>query len=505
MTPYVKKHQDKFIGREEELRIINELSDKNESFILAVYGRRRIGKTFLIEHALKRRNLLKFEGLQTDLMKNKKITAKVKKEDQEKQFDFIYRQLGRYIKTKKEMQEYLEMKLGSWTELFEFLAKVLKNETWTLYFEEVQWLSSYSGQFFAELKEAWDNLLTQNKNIGVVLSGSSPSYIMNQLLIDKALYGRSLTEIHLQEFSLKEIQDYFSPNRSLNEIFEIAMLVGGVPEYLKKLKGKKSLFLTFCQNTFLPSAYFLNESDRIFISSMSNNKHYQKVIKFLSQKKYATLNEIKQYLGTSSGSIADLLDELEQTMFINRYHPVQLIGHQKITRYHIADSYLQFYFKFIDPIKSRIKNGDYKERPLQAIKQNKFSIWLGFTFERWCRKNHTSISKKLGFSAVEYKYGAFFNRSIITKHPGFQIDLMFIRKDKVITICEIKYCQKEVGVKVINEVEDKIELLLSEYPEAQKYSIERVLISNHGASKSLLSRHYFDFFIKLEDFLLSTL
>jgi hypothetical protein len=120
---------------------------------------------------------------------------------------------------------------------------------------------------------------------------------------------------------------------------------------------------------------------------------------------------------------------------------------------------------------------------------------LGFSFERFCRKHSQLIARIIGFSAVRYKSGAFFNRTTIKEDAGYQIDLIFERADHVLTICEIKYTQEKVGVEVIEQFEKKLRLM----PGRDNKTIEKVLISANGASDSLLSRAYFDRIITLED------
>ena len=127
---------------------------------------------------------------------------------------------------------------------------------------------------------------------------------------------------------------------------------------------------------------------------------------------------------------------------------------------------------------------------------NNYQIWLGFAFERFCRKYHRVIAHILGFSAVHYRSGTYFSRRIAQENPGFQIDLLFDRDDRVITVCEIKYTQTSVSAKVIDEFSRKFELL----PDARHKTIHRVLITNGGIDASLQNRAYFDTVITLNDF-----
>ena len=161
----------------------------------------------------------------------------------------------------------------------------------------------------------------------------------------------------------------------------------------------------------------------------------------------------------------------------------------------MQDFYLQFYFKFIHPITSQIQHGDFIANPTEALNMNTYQQWLGYAFERFCRKHHRQIANILGFVAVKYRSGTYFSRNANTTAPGFQIDLLFDRDDNVLTICEIKYTRNQVSAKTIAEVEQKIELL----PNQRNKTINRVLIASNGPDANLARQHYFDKIITLED------
>ena len=127
---------------------------------------------------------------------------------------------------------------------------------------------------------------------------------------------------------------------------------------------------------------------------------------------------------------------------------------------------------------------------------NAYQQWLGYSFERFCRKSHRQIATLLDFQGVKYRAGSYFSRKIDLEEPGFQIDLLFERDDKVMTICEIKYSQTATSVKVIDEFEKKLQFL----PNSKNKTIQKVLISNRGADSSLQRRAYFDALIQTEDF-----
>lgn len=271
------------------------------------------------------------------------------------------------------------------------------------------------------------------------------------------------------------------------------LTIGGIPEYLKRIQRHSSIHLGICEESFKKDSYFCNEKKRIFISSFATNPHYQAIIDYLSQVKFATKKEIESHLNIKGGgTLTTLLKDLELCGFIDRYLPFQADQGSHLVRYCIADSYLRFYFKFIAPLSDRIEQADFNPSPVLALNKAYYQKWLGLSFERFCRKHSQLIAKIIGFSAVRYKSGTFFNRATIKEERGYQIDLLFDRADGVLTICEIKYTEGKTGTEVIDEFEKKLALL----PRSNK-TIERVLITAAGPTEALINRGYFDRIITL--------
>jgi hypothetical protein len=290
------------------------------------------------------------------------------------------------------------------------------------------------------------------------------------------------------------------------------LTIGGVPEYLKWVSKESSVLLSLCKNSFSSNAFFVREYERIFTSSLSQNKYYKEIIEILSKKKYATRNELAKVLGASSGgTLSNVLLDLEKSGFISVYHPFNTNENSLLTRFTIEDNYLQYYFRCIKPLQkniesaasaspgealaksgvSELKNikfptlrgfpdacvgvpqsGAYDLNPKMALVMDSYIKWLGFSFERFCRKYHYVIARILQFAAVNYKSGAFFSRATEKESPGYQIDLIFDRADNVYTICEIKYFQGKVGTNVIQEFETKLSL----FPKKNNKTIHKVLI-----------------------------
>jgi AAA+ ATPase superfamily predicted ATPase len=477
MKHYPIEIKRNFIGREPEVHRLENIAAQPGAKIIIVYGRRRVGKTELLEQTFRKRNLLKFEG-QENLA-------------QALQMQFVMQQLADYA------QEPLlsKIKATDWVEVLKYISERTASGQWTLYFEEVQWLANYETQFISALKYVWDNFFRHNPELIIILCGSSPSFMINEVIKSKALYNRSQYELPLREFNLIETRAMLK-KYSLREVLDAYLTVGGIPEYLLRLQNKSSIYVNLCHESFLSGAFFTREYEKIFTSSLGNNKNYKKIVDFLSKKKYATREDISKNLKLKSGGgLTDFLQDLEVCGFIQKYTPFNLASNSLLARYCITDAYLQFYFKFIHPLEKYINNGDYDLNPLQAINMATYQKWLGFSFERFCRKYHRVFAKILGFSGVKYQVGTFFSRKTNADSPGFQIDLIFDREDHVVTLCEIKYTQTNISSKVIDEFDKKLEL----FPNEKNKTIQRVLITNTNADKALLNRAYFDYIITLEN------
>ncbi len=470
MKPRIIPEMKNFIGRIREKERLLKIASSKEASIIIMYGRRRIGKTELLEQTFRDRNLLKFEGIEGLSEKAQRANA--------------MSQLATYA----ENPLLAKTVIDTWREFFELIAQYTQQGTWTIYLEELQWLASYESTLIAELKYVWDNYLRHNPNLVLILCGSAPSFMLNLVIHSKALYNRSQHEFHLREFSLAETKEFLK-KRSDKEIIDAYLTVGGIPEYLKWVTKESSVFLSLCKNSFTPGGFFISEYDRIFTSNLSKNKYYKKIIEILSKRRFATRKELCSLLNlTSGGSISNILLDLEKSGFIDNYQPFNLDDTSILSRHAIADNYLQYYVKFIKPIQKNISSGTYEQNPKAALKVDNYTKWLGFSFERFCRKYHYVIAKILYFAGVQYQSGAFFSRTTEKELPGYQIDLIFDRADNVYTICEMKYLHGKVGTSVISEFEKKLSL----FPNKEKKTIHKVLVCSEGADDALLNKAYFD-------------
>ncbi len=466
-----------FVGRAFELEQLEQLKQKNSAQIIVVYGRRRVGKTTLIHKAFEDRALIKFEGLENQPTNVQRTV-------------FFERMSAYFNITHKTASDF-----ANWRDLLVFLYDYIKTGEKTVYLEEFQWMAEYSDELISDLKYIWDNYWSKNPKLVLIICGSAPSFLIDKVMHSKALYNRSQREFSIEELSLAEVGELLGKSRSKSEILDAYLGMGGIPEYVQYLKDESSVYLSICKNSFIKNGFFANEFQRIFVSNLAQNPNYKNIIETLALRGSMTKVEIVKQIGAKmGGGITDVFSDLLKCNFIGVYAPIAYGVEKRLSKYYLRDSYLHFYYRFIKPLTSRINNNDFHKNYTQPLNNRDYRQWLGYSFERFCLKINRQIAEMLGFSGVEYSLGPMYLRNDQTKT---QIDLVFQRKDKVLTICEIKYQETPPDSKVIDEFERKIRVL----DKFRNYSIQKILISPNGVSKDLFARHYFDRIIGLEELL----
>jgi hypothetical protein len=498
MEYYLPAKNRRFTGRESYWQRLKEIDAQDEAAIVVVYGRRRVGKTELIEQFFQGRPVLKFEGLQPDSGSVRRGDA----QEKQRQIDECVNRLSRYLGR----PEYRNLRIGRWGDFFELLVPVLEKEPVILYLEELQWMANYGSELLSEFKPWWDDVLRHNRRLRVVISGSSPSFIVSQFLASSAMYNRSNHMMKLRPFTLDEIDGFL--RKGEQETLLAAIAVGGIPEYLKQIAGAPSVFIGLCQKSFGPEAFFRVEKDRVFVSSLSGNRFYEGIIDYLARHKSATRNTLHKALtrGQSAapgGSFSAVLQELVDLDFVERHVPVTLApkgadpARSRQARYAIADEYLHFYYCFIEKRKADIDKGKYASNPVAAVNRQDFSKLMGHSFERWCRRNEHLIARHLGFGGVvDYSYGPWYEKD------SAQIDLMFIRKDSKLIVCEVKYNNESpLTRQVIREVQGKVDAFLASHPKYARYTVETALITTEPVPQSLQQEAYFTYLVTGADLL----
>jgi len=449
---------ESFVGRNREIQELQTKNWRKKSQLVVVYGRRRVGKTALIQEAYKDELIWYFDGIEGVSQRE---------------------QLSHFVTQLSVNSGDLELKstIHSWEDAFAELHKKLqlKRRAIVLFFDEFQWMASMRSQLVSYFKSAWDIHLSKLPSCRFVLCGSVSSFMVKKVLKSKALYGRVDLEINLAPLPLQNINEFFHGERSRQEVLEIAMTLGGIPQYLLELNPKYSLIQNLNEYALTKNGYFVNEYQRLFISHFGKNQGFKRILELLGNKSL-TVAEISKKLGlTTGGTLTSHLNDLEWAGFIERYSSLNKSSIGRYPKYRILDEYLHFYFKFISPNLSEIESGG-KVNYAQISGSASYEQWQGYAFERICRRNAAKIADHLHFSGIKYKSGSWYTtgRSGLDTHSkGAQIDLVFERGDQVLTVCECKWINRLTGSSIVNDFRNKIERIQLDYP---RFGIEKVLI-----------------------------
>lgn len=449
------------------MRLLREPNFRPHAQLIVVYGRRRVGKTALIEEAYKKEVLWKFEGLEA-------VSVKI----QIRQF---IEQLSEYSGD----QDLGKKRVENWQEAFALLFEKIKTKKKVVVFlDEFQWLVQMKPQTVSLFKYHWDNFFSKCKGCRFILCGSVSSFIVKKIIKSKALYGRVDTEINLQPLKLKEIRA-FLPQRSEAEVLEFAMTFGGIPKYLLEINPRFSYLQNLNEYAFSQNGYFFQEFPKLFLSHFSKSPHYEKVVLALVNRTLST-EQLAGYCGVSpGGSFSQVLEDLTLAGFIQRDQPLDLPARSKVVRYRLLDEYLNFYFAFIAENRQAIQRGQFQTHQMDP---RRLAQWQGYAFERLCRRHSFEIATFLHFSGIGFRSGSWF-RSSKRSGASTQIDLLFQRQDKVLTLCEIKHVDNLSGQKVVRNLENKVKVLREYFP---SYGIQKVLLLGAKISVGHKVRQAFD-------------
>ncbi len=468
-----------FIGREEEFKKLNIAYNSTKSELVALYGRRRIGKSALIKKfSNEKDNCIHFEGLEG---------AKTKE------------QINHFMLTlSAEVGDIYIRKINfdNWHDVFDyFTTKHIINRDvkskLIISFDEIQWMAMQRSELISLIKFYWDKYWKDN-NVMLILCGSIASFMVNKVLKSKALYGRISLEILLRGLKAKDMPLFFKGKRSKEEILQYLMIFGGVPKYLEEINLNNSFSQNVNSLCFSQNGLMINELEKMFYSQFKEVKTYLKIVRLLKDGLFS-LKEISEKLNiTSGGALRSYLTNLENADMIQQSIPFNKKLNSKMKKYYLSDEFLRFYFKFIEPNKMMIENNTRPEL-FDIICGKQFTIWSGFAFEKFCIKNSSLLAEIMDFNSKVILASPFFGKS----DSKFQIDLLFLRSDKVITVCEIKYRKTTINIQVIEEVQKKIELL--DIPKG--YSVETALISLYGMNKQLKDSNFFHHEVTLNQIL----
>ncbi len=404
------------LGRVLEKNRLTDTLNSHRSELVAVYGRRRIGKTYLIREFFSERIIFSFIGL-SDESKSKQIK------------NFVLK-----------LHEYTDSKFKNeplptdWLEAFSLLKRYLKTIKETkkkkvLFIDEFPWIDSQKSGFLSAFENFWNDYCTSRSDLIVVICGSAASYMVKKIIRNvKGLSKRITQTIKLMPFTLKETKEflrYKGVKMEEYELLKLYMSIGGVAEYLEHVNAGESVVATIDRLCFQLSAYLENEYDEVFKSLFDEYSYHQRIMNVLAdnRKEGVTRNELIQYLGISSGGkFSSSLEDLIQSGFILKYEAFK--NNKKVILYRIYDEFCLFHLQFLQ----KHKGSSW----MSLFQQQSYITWCGYAFETICLKHIEALKKALKCDQI-----ASFNYHWKNQHA--EIDLVIDRNDGVVTLCEIKF------------------------------------------------------------------
>jgi AAA+ ATPase superfamily predicted ATPase len=457
----------KLIGRDYERKRLQKLLESPRSEFLAVFGRRRVGKTFLIKEFFN----YKFDFYITGLA-NASTAQQLFNFDAEleRQSHLVFEEASKnWLEAFQRLRKHLEVKKGVGKKV--------------IFIDELPWFDTYGTDFMIGLEHFWNAWAVDRKDIMLITCGSAAAWMLNELINNTGgLHNRITGQLKIAPFTLKETEQLLRhKNCDLDryQVVQLYMCMGGIPYYIDNIEPGMSAAQNIQALFFEKGGLLHQEFQNLYRSLFKRHELYEKVVAVLASRTYGIpRSEIINLSGMKSGgTLTKILSELEESGFISA-HPA-LDGKQKNTIYRLSDYFSSFYFHFLSPSKRKISSSW-----IHLIDQPAQRAWQGFTFEQVCIDHILNIKKVLGISGIEAHVSSWAGEANGKKA---QIDLMIDRRDHVINLCECKFSLDSFSIN--KTYADSLKSKIAVFREASKTkkAIQTVFITTYGVVRNAYS------------------
>jgi len=455
-----------FIGRKAELEQLESLWKKKSASLVVLKGRRRIGKSRLVEQFAQGETFLRFSGIAPQ--------EHVSAQDQRNMFA---KQLG--------VQDVVD-----WMDLFVLVAKQTQKGRVLILFDEISWMGSQDPTFLGKLKEAWDVHFSKNTELILVLCGSVSTWIEENIIQGSALFGRISLCMTLEELSIRdsaEMLKALSSRLSSYEILQILSVIGGVPWYLEQIQGVFNAEDNIKNLCFRKNSALAKEFDLLFYDIFHKKSAIYKAI-------ITALQDGPLEFGAIQVHHIDIchLEHLQEAGFVSRdftWH-IKEGKMSKLSHFRLSDQFLRFYLKCVAQHQDKISRDEFADVAISSLR-GWYSV-MGLQFENLILKNRKEIKRWLRIRPEDVVADNPFFQRKTTKHKGCQIDYLIQTRLKTLYVCEIKFSRQEISTAVIADVQEKIARL--SVPKG--FAICPVLIHANGVTDAV---HEADFFTEIID------
>lgn len=451
----------KFIGREAEIKELNKCLNTDRSHFIAIYGRRRVGKTFLVKSFFKNKFAFYTTGL-----------ADANKRTQLENFNLA---LKKY--TPPDASPLPEA--SNWLNAFNNLIQILEQNQEpkkVVFLDELPWMETRNSGFVTALEFFWNSWASSREDVMLIICGSASWWIIDKIIHNKrGLYNRVTNRIKVEPFTLKETKAFLQSrggNYDHYQIIQLYMVFGGVAFYLDNIDVQDSASMNIDRLCFGKKAIMKSEYNQLFASLFNSPERHIAVIEALTHKKIGLFKEdILKHTGmTDGGRFSVVLDELEECNFIRKYYKIGNTKRDAI--YQLVDNYTLFYHKFIKK-SNALDDGFW----LNMLNTPDYFAWAGNAFEIVCLQHAKEIKNGLGISGIQSKIYAWAN-------PSTQIDMVIDRKDQVINLIEAKFSMDSFTI--TKSYSENLRKKMTEFmAETQtKKSVWLVMVSVFGMANS---------------------
>lgn len=457
--------QKQIIGREQEIAELRRCLDSDRSEFVIVYGRRRVGKTFLVDHF--------FQG----------------------KYDFMYvgghrltkaKQLRNFAKALKKAAGLTHQpKLSTWDDAFdaleEFLESLPTEKRKVVFIDEMPWIDTPQSEFVEALETFWNGWGARRSDIVFVATGSASSWMMDKLVDNPGgLHARITNNIYVRPFTLKETEEYLLSkqfNWSKYQILQLYMVMGGIPFYLSLLDVNQTLLANIDRLFFRRNGELKTEFDELYNAVFNKADKYLEVVSLLnSNHEGMTAEQIKTSCKMEGKRLATILRNLERCDFIVSYQ--QFGNKSRGILYRLSDFYTLFYYKFVDKNDSKDEewwSHNYNSRSVEA--------WQGFSFELICLTHVPQIRQKLGISGIATSASSWrYTPPKNSKDRGCQIDLVIERGDRVVNLCEMKFCIAPFSMTAAYEEEIRRRIRLFKEKTKTNHALNSTFVTTFGVA-----------------------
>lgn len=408
------------IGRKSELETLDRVYNSYKSEFLILYGRRRVGKTFLINQRFGEHFTFRITAQANTTLSQQLIN-----------FHAAFNAAADPLLA-------LDSVPDTWFAAFQAIIKLAEKDTRprkVIFFDELPWFDTYGSDFLSALEHFWNSWASIRSDVLLIGCGSAASWMINQLIHNRGgLHNRITERIALQPFTLAETEEFLKWKGAVYDryqLLELYMTMGGIPHYLENVQVNRSVAQNIDRMFFTPGGLLNLEYGDLYRSLFNNYKKYEAVAEVLAQKaKGLNRGELLKIAGLSDGgTVSNILDELEQSGFIKRYFPFGKAKRDAL--FQLVDPYSLFYLTFVKGSKAE-GQGAW----LVQFNSPRWQAWSGYAFEYLCRYHIQSIKKHLGIGSVYTEVSTWRSQH---SEKGAPIDLILDRSDRVINICEIKF------------------------------------------------------------------